>query len=349
MEIGPTVPSPAFLPPMEPTSQRDEGLEEALRKVTGNVWLCIGRKKSETGGFVYIFKLNDTFKQFALDWTKFKEETAPFFPATEPSPFSINKFLFPLKETEEDRSFVEFLNSLEYRFNIKNDLVNGTIELPDVETLQSHLKKYDGTPQEFHILPSEGSADHLTFLEELSKCDMIVSTGLEFVHDHLAHVLLMLRILHDNYADPINFNEYSAVRDDVKYRNKTLVKVLTLFEKETKTVYDKIYLRIAQYAAGDKLDIMKNLQEFNDYRQMNELHLREVVDWLVFQSPSRIAALEKDLLEYIRTKLSEEERNQLGEFKIDAISSKDVNDFLSKAALSCYESKKLTYEELTIL
>lgn len=215
--------------------KRLEERMEDLKSKSGQLWQCIDRVRNETGGFSYVFRSRDEFDNVtpnleAKEKTiQAKLKYDEMFPAVEfPAAFSL--FLDPSKEpvemtkkiAEERLNFYgkntqpetiakeqeklqtyfkvsKELNELGYVFSQERDGVPGSyLTLPDRETLMvrwAALRERKPELPPFDIHSSEGIAGHVPFVEAFFTHDVLLSTGPEFIHDQIVHVVSTLHFI----------------------------------------------------------------------------------------------------------------------------------------------------------
>lgn len=100
------------------------------------------------------------------------------------------------KKMEPDLEQIEGLKQLGYACNSTTDGVY--LNLPDREVL---LTRWDGLREtrpelpQLNILSSEGIADDISFIQAFCTHDALLSSGAEFVHDHLAHLIPVIKLM----------------------------------------------------------------------------------------------------------------------------------------------------------
>jgi len=82
----------------------------------------------------------------------------------------------------------EVLSELGYQFDPKER----TVTLPDCELLNANcnrIKEKDGLLKSFEAVSSEGTATNKEFIQQYLDGKTLLSSGIEFTHDHTIHVL----------------------------------------------------------------------------------------------------------------------------------------------------------------
>jgi hypothetical protein len=140
-----------------------------LREKDGVLWKCLERKEFN-GGYIYRFVY---FPE--------KEITAPF-PAVEPDElFSFNQ---TNSETQEKLQ--------EWGYYRESQLGIEYLELPDCAVLLEKTHTL-GLEDKLSVIDAPGIADDLEFAECVAAGSIILSRGAEFVHDHIAHVVVHIQ------------------------------------------------------------------------------------------------------------------------------------------------------------
>lgn len=136
----------------------------------------------------------------------------------------IDSFISSMRETlraaktAEDKMY-PVLNRLGYSLSTDAKEEKGHyLTLPDRETVIARWEKLrEEQPHlpPFDILPSEGIADDVAFVNANLTHDTLLSSGQEFVHDHLLHIMpnLMLRL--EISSSPQAQKNYSETKDHV--------------------------------------------------------------------------------------------------------------------------------------
>ncbi|MBS0615980.1 MAG: hypothetical protein JSR58_05455 [Verrucomicrobia bacterium] len=151
------------------TAQRTE--KEEIAAKSGEVWTCVSRKPNKLGGYIYSFsrRIMSTDEMFQHD--------EKLYPAVE-----INDPI--LSETQKE---------LGYSYKVENGRIH--LELLDREALMANWKNLQQSNphlSDLNVANDEGIADDITFVEAYFTHDVLLSSGREFVHDSLFHVLPML-------------------------------------------------------------------------------------------------------------------------------------------------------------
>ncbi len=226
------------LPDIKGLSQLD--LErEACQQRDGFLWKCIGRRRTSFEGYIYLFQIrpefDDVSKSGSINAAKnIREKRDEIFPAVERSASYL------IQKTSIGAFQLNGLHFLGYKaWKTDNSVF---MELPDREALLSLYQKYkrkhpEKNLPEFDIVSSEGIADDLSFVE-IHFQKSVLSTGCEFIHDHLVHIIIRLK------AALLGIDLY-------KIFEKRLI-------QQTYSLYRKIYLA-TQYNP----DLVKNSELLN--------------------------------------------------------------------------------------
>lgn len=151
------------------------------------------------------------------------------------------------------------------------------LSLPDQEALLAKwelLRETRPTLPPFDIISSEGIATDIDFLEAFFTHDALLSTGKEFVHDHLSHVSSQILLLLS--GTPLDYKE-ERVRQIKKfarsYRNLIVVKRHIEEGKvhRPKEELERIKKRLNQFEAvlGAAVDVTSNYSSYTYLRQLN--------------------------------------------------------------------------------
>ncbi|NGX40168.1 MAG: hypothetical protein KR126chlam1_01513 [Chlamydiae bacterium] len=230
--------------------------EAALKEKDGHLWECINRSSGEHGGYIYTFRLRDEYNlELAGNQTQryeirdaINQKKSEIFPAVEaPGPFFWNspKHVFWNSPKYEKGRMINLYKELGYSYE-KKDQGECYLSLPDCDALKNAWTKtslYEaGFLPDFKFAPSEGIASDMDFVKAYLENDVLLSSGVEFVHDHLAHVVNRIALIFDcsenyieNYRKCIDaFNHtinvhYKAIlqmqaqKGEFKYYSKFLV------------------------------------------------------------------------------------------------------------------------------
>ncbi len=171
-----------------------ESKEEAIQRVSGELWECFDRTLGPHGGFIYHFRMKP---EFTMGSGKSKDEVEAainrkmdaIFPAVEANLSRLDEIFF-----DNNGGYHPLLQNLGYSCDKKT----GILLLPDHEALKKGWTKLQQTyPQllDLDIVSSEGVADDFSYINSYLTNDVLLSTGREFVHDHLFHVISIVRLL----------------------------------------------------------------------------------------------------------------------------------------------------------
>ncbi len=226
------------------------------------IWRCVGCKADEYGGFLFRFVsiIPEFFANRGSDYQEIQQITEEFqkkildaFPAEEPE--SIEKILF-----NYDRSYVE---SLGYEVHSSHE-----ITMPDITALVERIKRTVGP--KFTVCSSEGIASDRDFIQAFLHYDVLLSSNKEFVHDHTAHILLLMKSLNEN---PNHKENISRLRGQVKEAIKNIEQA----EKEGKSqefvnkCYKVLAIKIDYNQAAFNKDFPKVENLFGEPEDANPL------------------------------------------------------------------------------
>ncbi len=167
---------------------------DLITKKQGILWRCIGVTINPIGGKIYHYKLKD---EYACQSTANKKQ-AEIFPANEPS-------------SAEEISFSEELQQIGYR--VKSDETGIYLDLPDLEAIVAGYEKLREAHPELprlRIVSNEGIADDLTFCRAYPNYDLLLSDGIEFVHDSISHTSRVLQMMISSPAEYVITKERNA-------------------------------------------------------------------------------------------------------------------------------------------
>jgi hypothetical protein len=154
---------------------------DLITKKQAVLWSCIGVTINPTGGKIYHYKFKDEYKNSQQEaYIKKQEE---IFPAIEPHP-------------EEELSFSKELQQIGY--SVRSDASGVYLDLPDLEAIVAGYEKLRETRPKcppLRIVSSEGIADDLTFCRAYILYDILLSDGVEFVHDSIYHAARVLEMM----------------------------------------------------------------------------------------------------------------------------------------------------------
>ena len=152
------------------------------------LWDCVERIPLEVGN-LYVFQLNPRFLAEEQDSGVFDDEVLKIFPAVEPFP---NAFIDRYLTLEP--FVLATLEWLRYK-TIKSEGDSTTWTLPDQEALMARwqsLRELHPELPELTLYSGEGVADDLEFAEAYLTYSALLSTGEEFFHDRVFHVIPLL-------------------------------------------------------------------------------------------------------------------------------------------------------------
>lgn len=161
---------------------------QELDSKSSHLWDCIGRIREISGGFIYQFKLKPQFLTGdKVNRPLVLQVNETIFPATEPDPAD-----FEHLTRQKDLIWDSDPSSLGRRLGYYWDSAKQILELPDRKTLTKRWEKIPELPP-LNIASGEGIADDDTFIQATLKHDALLTTGVEYVHDHYYHVANAIR------------------------------------------------------------------------------------------------------------------------------------------------------------
>lgn len=152
---------------------------DLITKKQGVLWRCIGVSSNPIGGKIYRYKLKDEY----TCQTTASNKQAEIFPAIEPS-------------LADKVSFSKELEQIGY--HVKSDETGIYLDLPNLEAI---VAGYEKIREEHPKLPllralsSGGIADDPFFCRAYPDYDILLSDGIEFVHDSISHASRVLQMM----------------------------------------------------------------------------------------------------------------------------------------------------------
>ncbi len=160
--------------------RRDEKTEkEEIAARTGSIWTCVSRKPNQLGGYIYSFNMESSGSY--LDRSAQDKKLREMYPASE------------INDVYGSVSLSSMHKALGYSWNRDGNVTN--LNLPDREALIANWKKsQEDCPElpSLDIVSSDGIADDIEFVEAYFSHDALLSSGKEFIHDSIFHVLPLL-------------------------------------------------------------------------------------------------------------------------------------------------------------
>lgn len=177
----------------------------------------------------------------------------------------------------------DLLERAGYKIEHKDDGVY--LYLPDREALLARWEKMRETTPELpriKIVPSEGVADDLAYIEAFLSSDALLSNGKEFVHDSTVHVMGLIRLVGDMISAP-------GIKQPLKYEAEKLkmVKSVAAFYRRLiilKNEFNDPHLKMPE----DKLKL------FNEQFDKLQMGLAAVVDDIAAIDSSDLYQLKMD-------------------------------------------------------
>ncbi len=232
---------------------------------TGELWRCIGRRKGPTGiGFLYEFKMKP---EYLNNESLTADKIIEIFPAVE---VHFDR-LYPFICSDSSK----YLRDLGYGAQSFDDHM--VITLPDQDALIALYNKYRESHPDFpelNIISSPGIATDKDFVEAMIKYDGIIANGKEFIHDHTAHILvLLMRVFAfhlDSHFIKSSFNffktestkHFQMYLDKIEQLKSELSKEKSDFFTEAKACDLSTYLPVFETLLGAVVDIISNDIDF---------------------------------------------------------------------------------------
>ena len=253
--------------------------KEAILKKTGIIWECIHRTPDKSGGYIYSFKLKDKFNPCYDTPDDCKKTLALFnknkeiFPAIEPSiqQILIYSDLNSNSETFDKESLFhfKFLKDLGYESFFKEDQFY--FNVPDREALMARFKVLQEKYKELSsldIASSKSVSGDIEFTEAYLTHDVLLSDGIEFLHDHIIHlaptILLKLSALSDvTYKK----NKFTLVTYLMKFYKSLLINHRVLAENKSEIPLHELKvfkedLKKVEATLGALVDSISSLPSF---------------------------------------------------------------------------------------
>lgn len=233
--------------------------KEDVERKSSLLWECVERIPQEEGGFIYKFKFRDEFKEFE----KYQEINHGLFPAVEYSEDICKQILKPstksLEEEIENQIPAEtkvFLNAdglkifedqirskylagkILLDLGIEYDDKENCLYLPDKDVLMSRWKEVKEIyPHlaDLDIIESDGIASDEDFVEAHMVHTTIQSSGAEFVHDTLLHIMPTLSIMLGDIIDTGDttfLQSRESLKDHIKNLQSKVEKFKSLNEND---------------------------------------------------------------------------------------------------------------------
>jgi hypothetical protein len=250
---------------------------------TGELWRCIGRREGPTGiGFLYKFKIKPEYlTSERLTTAKMRE----IYPAIE--------FTFDQSFRLIDTYYHTYLADLGYSNQPFDD--HNVITLPDRDALIALYNRYrESHPDlpELNIISSPGIATDKDFVQAMIKHDAMVADGKEFIHDHSAHILVLLKrifeIQYDSHFRRSDFNlfktestkHYQMYLDKVERLKSELSKGKSDFFTEAQARDLSTYFPVFETLVGALVDTLSNRTTFDPYTLENGIIEPQWQDYL---------------------------------------------------------------------
>nr|MBA2727428.1 hypothetical protein [Parachlamydiaceae bacterium] len=225
--------------------------QEKMDAKSGEVWKCIECVQDKYGGEIYIFTLKPEFVlKNSINQNKYQEKIYNIFPAVEAPPElldtalnftadsikGLKKRLAPhfsterqlnafLKDQQPIAKFAKELNSLGYSFKVHKS--GSYFSAPSRESSIARwekLREKNSDLPKLDVASSEGVADDMTFVEAYFIHDALLSTGKEFLHDHMTHLIPTICVIlsQGKDYDKGKFALYQVIQES--YRKIVLAK-----------------------------------------------------------------------------------------------------------------------------
>jgi len=283
---------------------------ETLHK-SGQMWDCIARQRVPKAGYLYTFQL----KPECRDPAQYEKKQKEIYPAIEAGHEEPLLFLLKRatqkkiktlkeelgKETREthQEKIQKSLTELELRLShytmleavgYRECISSRTLILPDRETLlylydQYRMDHPESDLPELTITSSSGIASDLDFVQANIDFDGILSDGIEFMHDHVAHILVLLRraslgtkkfmeIKEQKirlYAE--NLNKLNRLKAEINYPDSAFI------TRKQARVFLR-YLPILETLLGAYVDSMTNKVESTNFPLQSIIRIPQWIHYL---------------------------------------------------------------------
>lgn len=274
--------------------------EEMISKKSGALWECIECSRGSLGGHVYVFRLQDECDDVTREETRqqnyeaAKERSCRVFPAIELLG-SHMAFLDPTVPAEVRTAkygvSIEIMDTL-HRLGYECAIIDHGVYLkfPDREALLARWKELREECQELPILDivsSAGIAEHIPFIESFLTHDALLSTGKEFVHDHMFHVIPTLVLALSSVGKEVPYEKAKAKsRKAVAYLYRRLMVVKQIIERDRikldvpskpVTALRKNIEKIELVLGG----VVDNLGAYYDYSKLLDVTAKKMENFLL--------------------------------------------------------------------
>ena len=166
--------------------------EQDLRAKDGHLWVCVGRKKdNESGGYIYQFQIRDQYlPPNNCDYSK----------------DAANKLLeiFPAVEYPEGDLVKKIIGKANLvGFECRQNTNNYQFLVPDEKVIEYRwYKERSRNPNlpNLRIASVEGISSDEEYVRTFIESDIIISKGIEFMHDVSVHLMSLINEILDNPA-----------------------------------------------------------------------------------------------------------------------------------------------------
>lgn len=200
--------------------------EEAIAEKNGALWRCTGKFPNQYGGNIFRVDLLDQYNQFSYpennkEWRRAADKkNQSLFPAAEPTAKEVAELTFI---PAEFGYFVECSEEGVFLYLPDDRALNGNYEILQLDPSSKWPK---GVP--LKICARKGIAGDREFVETYLLFDILLSLTKEFVHDHIFHVLRVLKcMLNVNYS-----TEKERLRTVVRTLYMRIIRAEEILKKE---------------------------------------------------------------------------------------------------------------------
>ncbi len=266
--------------------QKTEKEEIAARN--GTIWTCVSRKPNKLGGYIYNYQMKYDSESELLDRmdkifpaveTTGNEGNIPFVDISPFQSFSIHRELGYSYERKYER--IQPLKS-PYPWMVmhtESKFVGAEISLLDRDALMANWEKLRETRPNLlplDVVSGEGIADDMEFVESYFSHDVLLSSGKEFVHDSIVHVLPVLQNIgiHQSY----NKQRFIFVKSILKMYRPLMIAKKEM--EEGKSNISEDLLSKLNLVLGYITDVVSSFEDMKRYLEHLEIRERIIIERL---------------------------------------------------------------------
>lgn len=227
--------------------ERLEELTKSIKSKSNELYECIDRKPARNGGYIYEFilreeyrdieiidnkieknNLNDEKKEILSQRQKKAQELIDNeFPAVFPLGSNILEKLPKGDQSSNNSKQFKVMKFLGYKYEIRDNKLH--IFLPDKDALTNSYNKIQQSDSnrypKISIADSKGIATDEDFIKATLKHDTLLSSGAEFIHDHIYHVhTVICNITNDSKQAKEYIEERTRIRGIISNNKKLIEK-----------------------------------------------------------------------------------------------------------------------------